>query len=62
MITHQLHEEIGYHDHNLFHQPIEECLQLSEKQKMTWIDQTTKAIKVSMDDYRNKQTQGQKDI
>ena len=64
MIQHlyQLQNEIGYHDRDIFSQPIEDRLQLSEKQKMTWIDQTTQTLKVSMDDYRQKQTHGQKDI
>ena len=58
----KLQGEIGYHDRDIFHQPIEDRLNLSEKQKMTWIEQTTKTIKVSMEDFRQKQTHGQKDI
>ena len=42
----QLQGEIGYHDRDIFSRPIEDRLNLSEKQKMTWIDQTTKTIKV----------------
>ena len=29
---------------------------------MAWIDQTTKTLKVSMEEFKQKQTQGQKDI
>jgi len=57
-----LQNEIGHHDRAIFHQPIEDRLNLSEKQKMEWIDHTTKTIKVSMEDFKKKQTQGQKDI
>ena len=57
-----LQEEIGYHDRDLFHQPLEDRLQLTEKQKMAWITQTTKTMKVSMETYQNNQTTGQKDI
>ena len=62
---HQLYElkhAVGYHDQDMFSQPIEERLSLSEKQKMRWIEQTTKTMKVSMADYEHKQTTGQRDI
>jgi len=58
----ELKNAIGYHDQDIFSQPIDEKLSLSEKQKMRWIEQTTKTMKVSMADYENKQTTGQKDI
>ena len=62
---HQLYDlkhSIGYHDQNMFSQLIDEQLSLSEKQKMRWIEQTTKTMKVSMAKYENKQTTGQRDI
>jgi len=58
----ELQNDIGYHDRDMFQQPLEERLQLSEKQKMTWIDQTTKTMKVSMETYQRLQTTGQQDI
>ena len=54
-----LQEEIGYHDCNMFQQPLDDRLQLSEKQKMAWIAQTTK---VSMETYQHHQTTRQQDI
>ena len=57
-----LQNEIGYHDRDLFSQPIEERFNLTEKQKMTWLAQTTKTMKISMEAYRKKQETGQKDI
>ena len=57
-----LQHEISYHDRDMFQQPLEDRLQLSEKQKMTWIDQTTKTMKVSMETYQRLQTTGQQDI
>ena len=58
----QLKNEIGYHDRDMFNQPIEDRYALSEKQKMTWIENTTKTMKVSMEEHNIKQTTGQKDI
>ena len=58
----QLQHEIGYHDRNIFQKPIDEGLALTEKQKMTWIEQTTQTMKVSMEEYHKKQTTGQRDI
>ena len=58
----ELQNSIGYHDCDIFSQPIEERLSLSEKQKMNWIEQTTKTIKISLEDYEDKQTSGQRDI
>jgi len=46
----------------MFQQPLDDRLQLSEKQKMAWIAQTTKTMKVSMETYQNHQTTGQQDI
>jgi len=58
----QLQYEIGYHDRALFHQPIDDRLALTDKQKMTWIENTTNTMKVSMEDYAIKQKSGQRDI
>ena len=58
----QLQHEIGYHDREMFQQPIEDRYDLPEKQKMTWIENTTKTMKVSMEEFQRKQTTGQKDI
>ena len=58
----ELQNCIGYHDQEMFSQPIEERLSLTEKKKMNWIEQTTKTMKVSMANYADKQTTGQKDI
>jgi len=57
-----LQQEVGYHDRDMFTTPIEERLKLPEKQKMAWVSNTTKTMKVSMAEYHDKQTQGQKDI
>ena len=57
-----LQDSIGYHDRRMFSQPIEERLSLHETQKMTWIAQTTKTLKVSTEEYETKQTTGQRDI
>ena len=58
----QLQQEVGYHDRDMFSTPLEERLKLPEKQKMAWVSNTTKTMKVSMAEYHDKQTQGQKDI
>ena len=58
----KLQHAIGYHDRDIFSQPIKERLTLTEKQKMTWIEHTTRTMKVSMEDYQKKQTTGQRDI
>ena len=55
----QLRNSIGYQDQDIFAQALEDQLKLSEKQKMTWIAQTTKTLKVSMAEYEEKQTTGQ---
>jgi len=57
----KLQNEINYHDSELFSQPIEERINLTEKQKMTWLAQTTTTMKISMEEFRNKQKRGQKD-
>ena len=57
-----LQDAIGYHDRDLFHIPMADRMALTEKQKMTWIEQTTRTMKVSMDEYQQKQTTGQRDI
>ena len=57
-----LQEEISYHDHDLFSQPLEDRLQLTQHQKMTWITNTTRTMKVSMAEFQSKQTTGQRDI
>ena len=58
----RLQNEIGYHDRDLFQKPIDERLQLPERQKVAWIEHTTKTMKVSMEDYAQKQKTGQRDI
>ena len=58
----RLQEEISFQDRDIFYQPIENRLQMNEKQKMTWIEQTTKTMKVSMEEHRKKMEDGQKDI
>ena len=58
----ELQNSIGYHDRDIFSQPIEDRLSLSAKQKMNWIEQTTKTMKISSEDYEDKQTSGQRDI
>ena len=57
-----LQSEVGYHDRDIFSIPIEERLKLTQHQKMTWITNTTKTMKVSMQEYQTKQTTGQRDI
>ena len=57
-----LQHEIGYHDRELFSQHIDDRLALPYHQKMTWITNTTKTLKVSMEDFQRKQHTGQKDI
>ena len=57
-----LQEEIGYHDRDMFSHPLEERLKLSYHQKMTWLTQTTKTMKISMEEYAEKKTTGQQDI
>ena len=46
----------------MFHLPEEERIQMTPAQKMTWIATTTKTMKVSIDEFKKKQTTGQKDI
>ena len=57
-----LQNEIGYHDRDLFQIPLDERYKLSERQKVAWIEHTTKTMKVSMEDYVQKQKTGQRDI
>ena len=57
-----LQEEISYHDREIFSQPVEDRLKLSYQQKMTWLTQTTKTMKISMEQYTEKKTTGQQDI
>ena len=57
-----LQDEIGYHDHDIFAQPLEDRLSLTQHQKMTWISHTTRTMKVSMGEFQKKQTTGQRDI
>ena len=57
-----LQADIGYHDRSIFDQPLEDRLTLPHHQKMTWISQTTRTMKVSMEEFKNKQTTGQRDI
>ena len=54
--------EMGYHDRDIFHQPIEERLALSTAQKMTWIEQTTSTIQKSIEEHKTKMKTGQTDI
>ena len=58
----ELKDSIGYHDQEIFTQPIEERMKLTENQKMRWIEQTTKTMKVSMAEFEEKQKTGQQDI
>ena len=53
---------INYHDRDIFHDPVEEKYKLSEKQKTTWIEQTTKTLKKCTEDHQKKMRTGQKDI
>ena len=57
-----LQTEIGYHDWDIFAQPLEERFQLPTHQKMTWVTNTICTIKVSMEEFAEKQTTGQRDI
>ena len=57
-----LQNDIGYHDRDLFAQPLEERLRLITHQKMTWLTNTTRTMKVSMEEFEHKQTTGQRDI
>ena len=57
-----LQTEIGYSDRGIFAQPIEERLQLPTQQKMTWVTNTTRTMQVSMAEFAEKQTTGQRDI
>ena len=56
-----LQEGISYHDRDLFSQPLADRLQLTQHQKMTWITNTTRTMKVSMAEFHSKQTTGQRD-
>ena len=57
-----LQSEIGYHDRDLFLQPMEDRLNLNTHQKINWIMNTTRTLKVSIEEFHHKQTTGQKDI
>jgi len=50
----RLQEEISFQDRDIFYQPIENRLQMNEKQKMTWIEQTVKTMKVSMEEHQKR--------
>ena len=58
----QLQDEISHYDKNIFHKPIEERYKLNRKQKIDWIDQTTKTLYKCMADHHKNMTSGQKDI
>ena len=58
----RLQADIGYHDRVLFHITLDERLKMTENKKMTWLEQTSKTMKVSMEDYQQKMRSGQKDI
>ena len=58
----RLQDEISYHDQDLLQQLIEDRIKMTEKQKMTWIKQTTGTMKVSMKEHNKKQTIEQKDM
>ena len=53
---------INYHDRDIFHEPVEEKYNLTEKQKITWIEQTTTTLKKCKEDHQTKMRTGQKDI
>ena len=57
-----LQNQIRYYDRDLFAQPLEERLHLTTHQKMTWVTNTTRTMKVSMEEFAQKQTTGQRDI
>ena len=58
----QLQENMSHHDRDIFHRPIEDTIALSEKQKLRWIEQTTRTAQKSIADYREKMNSGQTDI
>jgi len=58
----KLQEELPIHDRVLFDTPLEERLELTEKQKITWIDETTATVRVSIAEHKQKMSTGQTDI
>ena len=58
----RLQDEISHYDRNLFQIPIEDRYNLSKKQKLEWIDQTTQMVYKSLADHHKHMTQGQTDI
>ena len=58
----QLQDEVSHYDRKLLQQPIEERYKLPKKQKIEWIEQTTKTIYQCMADHHKNMTTGQQDI
>jgi len=58
----QLQDEVSHYDRKLLQQPIKERYQLSKKQKIEWIEQTTKTLYHCMVEHHKNMTSGQKDI
>ena len=57
-----LKDSIGYHDRDIFSKPLKDRLSLTTKQKMNWIETTTKTLKRCIQDHEDKQITGQRDI
>ena len=58
----KLQEAISHYDKKLFQHPIEERYKLPTKQKMEWIEQTTKTIYQCIADHHKNMMTGQQDI